>query len=176
MPAPDIAGRLLPATGRMSPNFEQFFDPDRQLADANAKRMVDGIGDGSGRAHVGELADALHAGWIDFAVLLRDEDDFDLVDIGVHGNEIVGQIVVDVARPGFAISVASCSAELMPQIMPPMYWLRAVRVFMRRPAANAPTIRGTRISRVSALMRTSTNSAPNAYMSFSPFGPPVMAT
>src|SRR6266542_1263145 len=101
MPAPDIAGRLLPATGRMSRNFEQFFDPDRQLADANAKRMVDGIGDGSGRAHVGELANALHAGWVVFAVLLGDADDFDLVGLRVHGNEIVGQIVVDVARPGF---------------------------------------------------------------------------
>ena len=62
----------------------------------------------------------------------------------------------------------------MPQIMPPINWLRAVRVFMMRPAAKAPTMRGTRISRVSALTRTSTNSAPNAYISFLPSGPPAM--
>ena len=50
----------------------------------------------------------------------------------------------------------------MPQIMPPMYWLRAVRGLTMRPTANAPVIRGTRISRVRRCTRTSTNSAPNA--------------
>lgn len=36
--------------------------------------------------------------------------------------------------------------------------------FAYRPAAKAPTMRGTRISRVSARTRTSTNSAPLAYL------------
>src|SRR3979409_689726 len=58
-------------------------------------------------------------------------------------------------------------------MIPPIYWLRAGRVFMRRPAAKAPTMRGTRISRVSAWTLTSTNSAPVAYITFSPFEPPV---
>ncbi len=63
----------------------------------------------------------------------------------------------------------------MPQIIPPISWLCTVRLFINRPAAKAPTMRGTRISRVAALMRTSTNSAPMAYISFLPLGPPVMA-
>ncbi len=61
----------------------------------------------------------------------------------------------------------------MPQIIPPMSWLRTVRVFISRPAAKAPTIRGTRISQVETWIRTSTNSAPIAYMIFSPCDPPV---
>ena len=59
-------------------------------------------------------------------------------------------------------------------MMPPMSWLRAVRGFMIRPAAKAPTARGARISPVSACTRTSTNWAPNAKASFSPLGPPVI--
>ena len=50
----------------------------------------------------------------------------------------------------------------MPQTMPPRYCERAVFSFMIRPAAKAPTMRGTRISRVKRLTRTSTNSAPKA--------------
>src|SRR4051794_25891399 len=38
------------------------------------------------------------------------------------------------------MSVASCRAEEMPQIIPPMSRLRAVRGLAIRPAANAPTI------------------------------------
>src|ERR1700684_2102066 len=47
----------------------------------------------------------------------------------------------------------------MPQISPPINWLRAVRGFMIWPAAKAPSSRGTRISWVHRLIRTSTNSA-----------------
>src|SRR3981081_3784560 len=46
-------------------------------------------------------------------------------------------------------------------------------VFKCRPAAKAPTTRGTRISRVSAWTLTSTNSAPVAYINLAPFEPPV---
>src|SRR6202140_2447361 len=58
-------------------------------------------------------------------------------------------------------------------MIPPIYWLRAVRVFMSRPAAKAPTMRGPRISRVSVWILTSTNSAPVAYIHLAPFEPPV---
>jgi hypothetical protein len=37
--------------------------------------------------------------------------------------------------------------------MPPISWLRMVRVFISRPAAKAPTMRGTRISHVNAWTR-----------------------
>ncbi len=66
----------------------------------------------------------------------------------------------------------------MPQIIPPINWLCAVRGFMMRPAAKAPTMRGTRISRVRACTRTSTNSAPKAnivFASLPTLAPPVMS-
>ena len=58
--------------------------------------------------------------------------------------------------------------------MPPSSWLRAVRGLTMRPAAKAPTMRGTRISRVRRCTRTSTNSAPKANISRSPSVPPEM--
>src|SRR5262249_47121007 len=61
----------------------------------------------------------------------------------------------------------------MPQIIPPISWLRTVRVLISRPAAKAPTIRGTRISQGEAWTRTSTNSAPIAYITLSPWEPPL---
>ena len=59
-----------------------------------------------------------------------------------------------------SISVASNSAEDRPQIMPPIYWLCAATGLMMVPAANAPTMRGTRTSQVRLCTRTSTNCAP----------------
>ena len=73
-------------------------------------------------------------------------------------------------------SVASNSADAMPQIMPPRYCDRAVRGFMMWPAANAPVMRGTRISRVRAWTRTSTISAPNANIVLSSPAPPPIGT
>ena len=50
-------------------------------------------------------------------VLFGNQDHLDLADIRIHRDEVVGEVVdVAVFR---SISVASCSAELMPQIMPP---------------------------------------------------------
>ena len=50
----------------------------------------------------------------------------------------------------------------MPQICRPCIWLHAVSGLTIVPAAKAPTMRGARISRVSAWIRTSTNWAPKA--------------
>jgi len=66
------------------------------------------------------------------------------------------------ARLG-STSVASCSALDRPQIIPPINCECAVRGLTIRPAANAPTMRGPRTSRVRTWPRTSTSSAPIAY-------------
>ena len=121
------------------------------MPDALAGRVIDRVGDRRVGADIAELAEALHAGWVDVVVLLGKHDDLNVADVGVDRDEIVLQIAIDVRALRSSSSVASSSAALMPQIMPPISWLRAVRVFMMRPAAKAPTMRGTRISRVRAL-------------------------
>ena len=60
------------------------------------------------------------------------------------------------------MTLSSCSAIEMPIVMPPMSCERAVRGLTIRPAANTPSMRGTRTSPVSASTRTSANWAPNA--------------
>jgi hypothetical protein len=132
---------------RWSATFEyksddQLFDPDRKLTNAHSGRVIYCVGHRRRSPHVTQFPRSLHACRIDQLVGLGDN------------------------------SVASCSADEMPQIMPPSSWLLAVRVFMICSAAKAPTMRGTRISSVRACTRTSTNSAPIAYISFSPCEPP----
>ncbi len=64
----------------------------------------------------------------------------------------------------------------MPQIIPPISWLRAVVGFMIRPAAKAETARRTRTSRVRACTPTSMKWAPNERrMSFACSVPRAMA-
>jgi chemotaxis methyl-accepting protein methylase len=60
--------------------------------------MIHRVGNRGRRADIAELADALDACRIDETVFFRDENDFKLLDIGIHRDEIVRQIVVDVAR------------------------------------------------------------------------------
>jgi hypothetical protein len=48
------------------------------------------------------------------------ENSLDLPDIGVHGDHVVREIVVDVASMLVVNLVASCSAELTPQMRPPI--------------------------------------------------------
>ncbi|HEX5212201.1 MAG TPA: hypothetical protein VFW22_10770 [Pseudolabrys sp.] len=43
----------------MASNREQFFQPDRQLATANAGGVIDGIRDGGGGADIAEFADVI---------------------------------------------------------------------------------------------------------------------
>src|SRR3984957_18100552 len=112
--------------------------------------MVDRIGERRRCADNANLADALRTKWVDQPVLFRNHDDVNLANVGVHGNHVVSQVGVDVSGCPGSISVCSRMAEPMPQIMPPMYWLCAVRGLKIRPDAKAPTILGTRISRVRA--------------------------
>src|SRR5262249_22397215 len=38
---------------------QQLFEPDRQLAHTQAGSVIDRVGDGSGRSHIGDFADTL---------------------------------------------------------------------------------------------------------------------
>src|SRR5712675_1788577 len=142
---------------------QNILDPDRQLAQALAGGVIDRIGDRRGGSHIGELAQPFDAGRIDVVILLRDQDDFKLLDVGIHRHAVVGEVVVDIAR-ALRVDLGRLVQGLA---------ARRVRGLRIRPAAKAPTMRGTRISRVNAWILTSTNSAPSAYISFSPSGPPV---
>jgi hypothetical protein len=64
---------------------QQTLDPGRQLTQPSADGVIDRIGHRRGGADIGELAKALHAGRVDMAVLLRNEDDLDVGDIGFTG-------------------------------------------------------------------------------------------
>src|SRR5437588_10776877 len=63
---------------------QQLLQPDRQLADADAGRVVDRIRDRRRGADIGELADALHTDRIDLVVLLGNQDHIDLSNVSVH--------------------------------------------------------------------------------------------
>jgi hypothetical protein len=54
--------------------MEQFFQPDRQLADPEAGCVVDGIGDRRVGADIAELAQILDAKIVDQVILLGDQE------------------------------------------------------------------------------------------------------
>src|SRR5262245_49295988 len=76
---------------------DKLLHPDRQVADALARRMEDRIGDCSGGADIAQFTKAFDARRVHLVVLLGQEEDVDLVDIGIHRHQIVGEIVIDVA-------------------------------------------------------------------------------
>jgi hypothetical protein len=54
--------------------MEQFFQPDRQLADPEAGRVVDGIGDRRVGADIAELTQTVDAEIVDQVIFLGDQD------------------------------------------------------------------------------------------------------
>lgn len=178
--APFAAGAIhaaCPARGPLASRAERRERHSREklvhdygkVADALAGRMVDGVGDRRRSPDDAEFADALHPQRIDLGIHLGDHDHVHLGDIRIHGHEVFAEAVIDVATPLLVDLRGLEQRDDMPQIIPPMSWLRAVRGFTMRPAAKAPVMRGTRISRVKRWMRTSTNSAPNANIRGFPF-------
>src|SRR5207248_9990575 len=69
---------------------------DRQVADANARCVIDGVGDGSGGADDADLANALHAHRVDVGVGLLDPAHVYLPDVGVGGDVVLSEVVVHV--------------------------------------------------------------------------------
>jgi hypothetical protein len=82
---------------------KQLIDGDRKIADAHGRRMKDRIGDGSSRAYNTNLADAFHSEGVEMRLPLVDEDDLNVMYIGIHRHMILGKIVID----EMAISVAN---------------------------------------------------------------------
>ena len=58
------------------------------------------IADGGIGANIAELAEALDAGRMDLVVLLRQQDHFDAGNVGIHRQQIIGEVVVDMAVRG----------------------------------------------------------------------------
>src|SRR5262245_8776393 len=60
--------------------------------------MEDRIGDGRSSPYIAELANAFDPGRVYASILFGNQNDLQLSYIGVNGDEVIGQIVVDVAR------------------------------------------------------------------------------
>ena len=74
--------------------MQQLVRRDRQLPDASAGGVEDGVGDGRRDADHPELAHALDAERVDDLVVFLDEHRLDIVDVGVDRHVIVLQVRV----------------------------------------------------------------------------------
>src|SRR5207245_3648327 len=74
--------------------LNHLVERDRQVAHALSRRMIDRVGDRSRHADNADLAEALDAERIDDLVRLLDEDDVDVVHIGIHGHVVFGNVGV----------------------------------------------------------------------------------
>ena len=101
--------------------LDQIFDADRQVARRVAGRMENRIRDRRIHADDADLADAFHAERIDAVVFLRHEDHIDVLDVGIDGYLVVGEIAVHVSGSPLVMSVFSNSADDTPQMAPPIY-------------------------------------------------------
>src|SRR6476646_9173319 len=82
---------------------EHLVDGNWQVANAFAGGMIDGIGDGSGYSDNTDLAHALDSERVDDVVRLIDEDDLDVLYVGVHRHMILGDVGVHNATEGVII-------------------------------------------------------------------------
>lgn len=64
--------------------LQQLLDTDRQLAHADAGRVVHRVGNRGGGPDVRELAETFDTGGIDVVVDLGNQNDLHLVDVGIH--------------------------------------------------------------------------------------------
>ena len=99
---------------------EKLLDANWQVPNSNSGGVIDGIGNRGRRADIGEFAETIYTGRIYVVIDFGHENSLDLPDIGVHGDHVVREIVVDVASMLVVNLVAPCSAELSPQMRPPI--------------------------------------------------------
>lgn len=90
----------LMATVRSLSNSEQVLDSDRQLMDAAARCVEDGVRDRRRHANERNFAEPLHAERIHVWIHLVDEMNFELRDVEIHWQEILGHVRVD--RPSIS--------------------------------------------------------------------------
>ena len=79
-------------------SHQQVFDPDGQITHSNAGRVVYGVSDGSGSADISEFAQSLDSRWVDVSVDLRNKNNLDLTNVGIHRNAIISEVVIDIPR------------------------------------------------------------------------------
>jgi hypothetical protein len=95
-------------------------------------------------------------------VFLVDPGDVDLAHIGVCGDLVLGEVVVDYVPETLIDQALLVQRHREPIVIPPMNCERAVLALMTLPTAKTPVMRGTRTSPVSSFTRASTKYAPNA--------------
>ncbi len=78
----------------------QLIQRDRQIADADARCMIDGVGDGGGGANDPDFADALRAHWIEVRVVLVNPRHVNRADIGVGRDVILREVTEIRAKIG----------------------------------------------------------------------------
>src|SRR4051812_16068182 len=89
-----VIGAFIGSTHIKSIYLEQFIERDRQLAHALAGGVEERIGNRGGGTHNPDLSYAFDAERIHFCVLLGDEDDVDIRNVGVHRYVVLGQAMV----------------------------------------------------------------------------------
>jgi hypothetical protein len=57
--------------------------------------VIDGVGDGGSGADVADLAEALRAHRVDVRIVLVDPGDLKAADVGIDGDAVLGEVVVD---------------------------------------------------------------------------------
>jgi hypothetical protein len=74
---------------------------DGKVADAFAGCVVDGVGDGGGCSGDADFADSSRSQRVEFVVGDVEGGDVDLVDVGVDGDVVLGEVFVDGAAVGW---------------------------------------------------------------------------
>ena len=75
-------------------------DPDPDISPRLECNRVDG----GGGTDIGEFTQSFDARRIDVVVNFRNENDFDLVNVSIHRNAVIGEVVVDITRVLFVMS------------------------------------------------------------------------
>src|SRR5207253_711826 len=90
-----IAASVLALRSSMIPaRLQQLVRRDRQLPDASARGMEDGVGDRRRDPDHAELTHALDAERVDDRIVLLDEHRLDPMDVGVDGDVVVLEVRV----------------------------------------------------------------------------------
>src|SRR5260370_23247447 len=81
--------------------LHDLVEGDGKVADAFAGGVVDGVGYGGGWSCDADFADASRSQGVEFVVGDVEGGDIDLVDVGVDGDVILGEVFVDSAAVGW---------------------------------------------------------------------------
>src|SRR5258708_19511602 len=73
---------------------QQLIQGDRQVADTDARRVIDGVGNRSSGADDPEFANSLHTERVDMQILLVDPGHVDRADIGLGPHMLFRQAMI----------------------------------------------------------------------------------